>query len=265
MHAERGVLVGERAERLAQLVLVGLRLRFDRDRDDGLGEDHLLEDDRVGAVAERVAGGRLLEAETRDDVARVRDLDVLALVRVHAQDAPDALLAILGGVVDLRTLLELARVDPEVRELAVGVGDDLERERANGSFSLALRSTGSPFMSMPSVGLMSIGAGRKSTTASSMGCTPLFLNAEPHSTGTNSNAKRSGADRGLDLVDGQVLAFEVLLHQVIVDVRDRLEQLVARRVGGVGVFGGDVDDLELGAFGVVVERPDRRPSSRRGR
>ena len=36
---------------------------------------------------------------------------------------------------------------------------------------------------------MSIGEGRKSTTASSMGCTPLFLNAEPHSTGTNSNAR----------------------------------------------------------------------------
>ncbi len=126
---ERRVLVGERAERLAELVLVGLRLGLDRDRDDGLGEDHLLEDDRVRALAERVAGGRLLEAEAGDDVARVRDLDVLALVRVHAQDAPDALLAVLGRVVDLRALLELARVDAEVGELAVRVGDDLERER----------------------------------------------------------------------------------------------------------------------------------------
>ena len=81
------------------------------------------------ALAQRVAGRRLLEAEAGDDVARVRDVDVLALVRVHAQDATDALLAVLGRVVDLRTLLELARVDAEVRELAVRVGDDLERER----------------------------------------------------------------------------------------------------------------------------------------
>ena len=81
------------------------------------------------AIAQRVAGRRLLEAETGDDVARVRDLDVLALVRVHAQDAADALLAVLRRVVDLRALLELARVDAEVRELAVRVGDDLERER----------------------------------------------------------------------------------------------------------------------------------------
>ena len=37
----------------------------------------------------------------------------------------------------------------------------------------------------PSVGGTSSGDGRKSTTASSSGCTPLFLNAEPQITGTS--------------------------------------------------------------------------------
>ena len=58
----------------------------------------------VRPLAQRVAGGRLLEAEPGDDVARVRDVDVFALVGVHPQDATDALLAVLGGVVDLRAL-----------------------------------------------------------------------------------------------------------------------------------------------------------------
>jgi hypothetical protein len=55
----------------------------------------------------------------------------------------------------------------------------------NGSSSELLRviswseSTATPFMSGTSSG-----DGRKSTTASSIGCTPLFLKAEPHSTGT---------------------------------------------------------------------------------
>ena len=129
VHHEGRVLVGERVERLAELVLVVLRLRLDRDGDHRRRELHALEDDRVRALAQRVAGGRLLEAEAGDDVARVRDVDVFALVGVHAQDATDALLAVLGGVVDLRALLERARVDAEVGELAVGVGDDLERER----------------------------------------------------------------------------------------------------------------------------------------
>ena len=45
--AERRVLVGERAERLAQLVLVVLGLGLDRDGDHRLGELHPLEHDRV--------------------------------------------------------------------------------------------------------------------------------------------------------------------------------------------------------------------------
>ena len=45
--AERRVLVGQRLERLAELVLVGLGLGLDGDVDHRLGEDHPLEDDRV--------------------------------------------------------------------------------------------------------------------------------------------------------------------------------------------------------------------------
>ncbi len=44
-----------------------------------------------------------------------------------------------------------------------------------------------PLTSMPVAAGMSSGDGRKSTTASSIGWTPLFLKAEPHSTGTNEN------------------------------------------------------------------------------
>ena len=115
---ERRVLVGQRAERLAQLVLVDLGLRLDRDRDDRLGELHPLEHDRVVRVAERVAGGGVLEADRGDDVAREHAVLVLAVVGVHLEDAADALLAVLRRVEDRRAGGELARVDAEVGELA---------------------------------------------------------------------------------------------------------------------------------------------------
>ena len=67
--AERRVLGGELGERDAELLLVGLRLRLDRDLDDRLGEFHLLEDHRLLQVAQRVAGAGVLEAGQRDDVA----------------------------------------------------------------------------------------------------------------------------------------------------------------------------------------------------
>ena len=81
------------------------------------------------AVAQRVAGGGVLEAETGDDVAGHRHVEVFALVGVHQQDAAETLALLLGRVVDLVALVDLARVDAEVGQLAERVGDDLERQR----------------------------------------------------------------------------------------------------------------------------------------
>ena len=69
----------------------------------------------------------------------------------------------------------------------------LNASAASGSSSLARRDAGrgssSPLtISTPSTGGTSSGEGRYSMTASSSGCTPLFLNDEPHSTGVNSIA-----------------------------------------------------------------------------
>ena len=50
----------------------------------------------LARVAERVAGGGVLEADGGDDVAREHRLLVLAVVGVHLEDAADALLLVLG-------------------------------------------------------------------------------------------------------------------------------------------------------------------------
>ena len=43
-------------------------------------------------VAQRVAGARVGQADRRRDVARADRIDIFAMVRVHAQNAADALL-----------------------------------------------------------------------------------------------------------------------------------------------------------------------------
>ena len=61
----------------------------------------------------------------------------------------------------------------------------LKASAEKGALSSAGRSSSSmPLTSMPVTGGRSDGAGRKSITASSRGCTPLFLKALPQSTGT---------------------------------------------------------------------------------
>ena len=126
---EGGVLVGQPLQGVGQLVLVDLGLGLDGDVDDRLGELERLQHDRRVRVAQRVAGGGLLEPDGGHDVAGEDGLLVLAVVGVHLQEAADALLAVLGGVEHGGALLEGAGVDAEVGELAhVGVAHDLERQ-----------------------------------------------------------------------------------------------------------------------------------------
>ncbi len=95
---ERRVFLGQPLQPDAELVLVGLRLGLDGDRDHGLREGDRLQKDRVALVRQRVAGGRRLEPDGRRDVTREHLVDVLAADRVHAQDAADPLLAPVGRV-----------------------------------------------------------------------------------------------------------------------------------------------------------------------
>ena len=104
-HAERRVLLGQLLQGHAHLVLLGLGLGLDRDVDDRVGEFHGLQDDGGVLGAQRVARGRVLQAHDGHDVARGAAVDVDALVRVHLQQAADALLLVL----DWRS----ARSEPE--------------------------------------------------------------------------------------------------------------------------------------------------------
>ena len=77
-----------------------------------------------------------------------------------------------------------------------------------------------------------------------MGCTPLFLNAEPHSTGTNSPVIVPARTASLEIVGGDVLVAEVLLEHVLVELLHDVDELVAPVLGVCGSLGRDVDDLE---------------------
>ena len=128
--AEGRILLGEALQAGAELVLVGLRLRLDRDRDHRLRERHRLEHDRRVLGGERVARRRVLEADAGGDLARHDRVALLAVVRVHLEDAADPLGLAGDRVEDAVAGLERAGVDAEVRQLAdVRVGHDLEGER----------------------------------------------------------------------------------------------------------------------------------------
>jgi hypothetical protein len=107
LDAQGRVLGDEALERGAHLFLVGLRIRLDGHRDDGLGEGRRLEADVEILVAQRVAGDDVLDADDRADVARVGDVDLLALDGAHEHEAGDALGAAGARIVERHAPLEL--------------------------------------------------------------------------------------------------------------------------------------------------------------
>ena len=183
-----------------------------------------------------------------------RDLDVLAVVGVHQQDAADALLAILRRVVDLAALLELARVDAEVGELAELVGDDLEREGGE--------RRGLVGRTLEHLEALDVDARRDGKierrrqevddrVEHRLDALVLERGAAEHR--HEREVDGALADGRLDLLRVDLLVAEVLLHEVVVVARDDVEELRAPLVRLALELGRDVGLFPVLAHALVPD------------
>ena len=129
----------------------------------------------------------------------------------------------------------------------------LNTRPANGASSSVSSATSFPSSSTPRMAGMSSGDGRYSTTASRSCWTPLFLKAEPQTTGWSLPAHRRLAEGGAHLVRRRHVAVHELLHEGVVGLREELDEALAVLVVHGLVVGRDVDGLEFGAERVVLE------------
>ncbi len=252
-HAEGGVLLGEALEGGRELVLVGLGLRLDGDVDDGLGEVDRLEHDRLVRVAQRVARRRLLEADGGRDRARADLLQVLAVVRVHLEQAADALLAAGGRVHHVGARVELAGVDAEVRQLAdERVAHDLEGERRERRVEVG--------RALDLLAGARVDADDRRHVDRRRQVVDDGLEQRLHALVLEGGAEQHRGDRVVErrLADGRAqrlgldgLVLEERDHDVLVVVGDRLDQVVAMRLGQLAQVLGDLALLPL-----LAERVD---------
>src|SRR5436190_2434390 len=266
LHAEGRILVHQLAEALAELFLVRLGLRLDRERDDRLREVHRLEHDRLLLVADRVAGRHGAEPDGRGDVPGVDFLDLFALVRVHLQQAPDALALLLGRVVDRRPRGEDARVDADEGQLAdERVGHDLEAERRERR--VVLRRTVldrlGPLVGVEPLDRRHVDRRRQvvdDRVEQKLHALVLERRAADDRHEGGLRLLPLGVDRGvdalaqrrLDLVLGHLFAVEVLLEDLVVRLADLLDQLLAEVLRVVEHVRRDVADDEVGAHRLVL-------------
>ena len=255
VHAKGGVLFGEALQGIAELLLVGLGLGLDGHEDHRLGEVHGLEDDRLADLAERLAGGRVLEPHGGRQLAREDLVAVLAVVGVHLQDAADALALVFGGVEHVRAGLERAGVDAKVGELAdVRVDGDLEGQRREGR--VVVRRT----RRLVAVGLEAhdrryIERRRQEVddgVHERLHALVLEGGAAQHR--RDADVEGRPADHLAQVRGSDHTAFEIGLEQVVVVVGDGLDELEAVLVGPQPQLLGDVDDLEVGAQLVLVDQ-----------
>src|SRR5438093_8175717 len=270
LDAEGRILGHQLLQAEPELLLIDLGPGLDRERDHRLGEVHRLEDDRAVLVAERVARGHALHADGRGDVAGVHFFDVLALVRVHLQEAADALGALLGRVVDAAAGLQDARVHAEERELAdERVGHDLERERGErrvvGRRALDERL----FLRVRIEADDGRDVQRRRQEVDDRVEQRLHALVLEGRAADDRHERRLAlapygavdalAEGRLDLVFGDLFALEVLLEDLVVGFADFLDQLLAVVLRVVHHVGRNRADDVVGAHRFVVVRDRLHP------
>ena len=226
---ERGILFGELGKRDAHLFLTGLRLRLDRHADDRLGEDHVLENDGMLFVAERITGRGILQADGRGDIAGIHNGQILSVVRVHEQNSAHPLALILVGVEDGLACFQRTGIHAEERQLAnVGIRHDLEGQ--GGERRVVRRLARLVFLSLrvDAGNCFFVQRGRHILDNRIQ----QFLNAlilVRGAAGDRNGLVGDGrlAQRGADHLFGDVLALKIQRHDLVVLFRDRLEHVVA--------------------------------------
>ena len=241
---ERGVFLDHLAEREVQPLFRRRVVGFDRLRDHRLVRIDPLEQDRRLRIAQRVAGGRIFEPRDRHDLAGDRLLEALALLRVNAEQARDFFFLVRSDIQDLAARFEHAAEDPHEHDLAALVHRDLERERRQrlGVLRLARQLLGGVARIDAGDGRHVDGRRQVIDHRVEQRVDALVAQRRTAEHGDHPHRDRRFANRGFELGLGQRGALEILLGNGVVEIRDRLDHLIARICGRGSDVVRDLDD-----------------------
>src|SRR5581483_11522984 len=251
---ERRIFLGQTTQRHAQLVLIGARLRLNRDANNGSGKFDRFQNYRLVFVADGVAGRHLLHAADGDDFASAGDLNIFALVRVHAHQAADALFVVLRGVVRVGTRLDRAAVNPHERKLAeVLVSHNLEYESAERRTRIRRTLFLVTVLWVHTFDRRNVERCRQIIhDRIKQGLHTFVVKCRSGNDRNYSQLERSLAERFTNLFFANRLGFDVLVHQVIVNRRNCFNQLLVRGRGFRFQLFRNFDRFILGALRFVI-------------
>src|SRR3989449_280292 len=206
-------------------------------------------------VADRVAGLGVAQPDHSGDVPGPDLLDLLALIGVHLQQAPDALAVALDGAQDALARGQLPRVDPDERQLPdERVGHDLEQQ---GGERLGVRGAADHRGLSVREGPLHRWhvQGRRQVLDDGVEklLHPLVLERRAAQDRREVQGDRALAQRLADLRRRQRLPLEVLVQQVVRRLAGRLDDALAGVRHLVLHLRGDLQDLELRPLRFLLE------------
>src|SRR5919109_1989194 len=247
---KRRILLGEPAERGRHLLLVALRLRRDGEAHHRLRKAELGHLDLALGVEQQVARHRLLELRDRADVPGTELRRLLVLLALEREELADPLLRVGAGVHERRVAGERAAQDAEdVDPPGERVGDRLEDEGRGGGAVDADRH-------------LLVGRGRDALGEQvEQRRRAEVLRRDAARDREDLAARDGGLERGGDLLRRELFALEVALHQRLVRLDDRVEELRVQVLDLVGELRRDLDRpalaVALGAHvGLRVQEVD---------
>src|SRR6185312_7474297 len=258
-YLQRGIFGDQLVNRQTHLFLVGFSFRLDGKLDNGRREVDGFEQHRGPVVTDRVAGGNLLQADSRADVARQNFTNFFALVGMHLHEAANALLLIFARI-DYRVAgVQLAGIDAKEAELTdKRIGHDLENQRGKRlgiggmAFYGLLRIVGGNGLDRRDIERRRQVIGHRVEQV----LDALVLERRTADNGENSLRDGRFADAGGEFLLGDRLTLDVFFKQSIVGFGYRLNQFVAILFGLLREFGGNIDVVELCAQRFIA--PDAR-------
>ena len=236
---QRGVVADEPAQRLADLARVERLGERQGGRDHRLREADRFEGDRAVRIRKRVPGERVGEAHGGDDVAGAGLFEGDPLIAHHPVEAGDPLPLSGGRVGVVLARLEFSGVDANVHEVAVRLGDGLEREGAHRVRRVRLADDGFLRLRVHRLDRRAVERTRQAVHDE----VEQLLDAVEHLAaaavhGRKRIVERPFAERFDNLLFRNVLAFEHGLHDLVRRAGDGVEHLLPplRRLGEI-LFG----------------------------
>ncbi len=205
-------------------------------------------------VADGVAGGRELQADRRRDITGIDPLQLRALVRVHLQDSAETLLLVLRRVEDVGTGICDTGIDTEECQFPdKRICHDLERKRRERLFIGR--------MSLDFVAVHVRSLDRRDVRRSRHVLDDRvdhLLHALVSVCAAACDRHRSAlagrlAERSLHGLHGRLLALQVHVHEVVVQLADLLYQLIAVQLRVLLHICRDLADRDVIALVIIVD------------